>query len=80
MSEQWSPEAAEQAVLGVTRWYVEQIRKEQHTGTDPERLKTLKEGMAACAADLETLQDGGPTEATEIGARYAARAQELKGQ
>ncbi|MFJ6785300.1 hypothetical protein [Streptomyces yangpuensis] len=80
MSEQWSPPAAEQAVLAVTRWYAEQIRSEQRTGTDPERLKTLKEGLAACAADLEALQDGGPAEAAEIGARYAARAQELESQ
>ncbi|KIF04308.1 hypothetical protein PL81_19460 [Streptomyces sp. RSD-27] len=71
MSEQWSTEAAEQAV---------QIRKEQQAGTDPERLKALKEGLADCAADLETLQDGGQTEAAEIGALYAALAQELDGQ
>ncbi|MGW1520811.1 hypothetical protein [Streptomyces sp. NPDC002287] len=80
MSEQWSTEAAEQAVHGVTRWYVEQIRKEQQAGTDPEQLKALKEGLAGCAADLETLQEGGPAEAAEIGARYAALAQELEGQ
>lgn len=42
-------------------------------------LQALKEGLAACAADLETLQEGGE-EAAEIGARYAALAQELEGQ
>ncbi|MFD8789456.1 hypothetical protein [Streptomyces vinaceus] len=80
MSEQWSTEAAEQAVHSVTSWYVEQIRKEQRAGTDAERLKALKESLAGCAADLETLQDGGQTEAAEIGSRYAALAQELEGQ
>lgn len=43
-------------------------------------LQALKEGLAVCAADLETLQDGGSAEAAEIGARYAALAQELEGQ
>ncbi|MFJ3637543.1 hypothetical protein [Streptomyces sp. NPDC090112] len=66
--------------MAVTRWYAEQIRNEQRSGTDPERLKSLKDGLAACATDLEALQDGGPVEAAEIGARYAARAQELEGQ
>ncbi|MGW7441274.1 hypothetical protein [Streptomyces sp. NPDC054849] len=80
MPEQWSPQAAEEAVLAVTRWYAEQIRKEQQSGADPERLKTLKDGMAVCVADLEALRDGGPEEAAEIGARYAVRAQELEGQ
>ncbi|MGW8780222.1 hypothetical protein ACWGNM_19490 [Streptomyces sp. NPDC055796] len=64
----------------MTRWYAEQIRKEQQSGASPERLKTLKDGMAVCAADLEALRDGGPEEAAEIGARYAVRAQELEGQ
>ncbi|MFD9100257.1 hypothetical protein ACFVZN_04190 [Streptomyces virginiae] len=80
MSEQWSTEAAEQAVHDVTSWYTEQIRKRQSSGEGPEVLQALKEGLAVCAADLETLQDGGPTEAAEIGARYAALAQELEGQ
>ncbi|MFE0580202.1 hypothetical protein [Streptomyces sp. NPDC058874] len=79
MSEQWSAEAAERAVLAVTRWYTEQIRKRQRSGEGPEVLQALKEGLAVCAADLETLQDGGGKEAAEIGARYAALAQELEG-
>ncbi|RPK23519.1 hypothetical protein EES37_37830 [Streptomyces sp. ADI91-18] len=79
MSEQWSTEAAEQAVQHVTSWYTEQIRKRQRSGEGPEVLQALKEGLAACAADLETLQEGGE-EAAEIGARYAALAQELEGQ
>ncbi|WP_326680901.1 hypothetical protein [Streptomyces sp. NBC_01237] len=78
MSEQWSPQAAEEAVLAVTRWYAEQIRKRQRSGEGPEVLQVLKEGLAVCAADLETLQEGGE-EAAEVGARYAALAQELEG-
>ncbi|MGW7313145.1 hypothetical protein [Streptomyces sp. NPDC054865] len=78
MSEQWSPEAAEQAVHDVISWYTEQIRKRQRSGEGPEVLQALKEGLAVCAADLETLQEGGE-EASAIGARYAALAQELEG-
>ncbi|MFE3581399.1 hypothetical protein [Streptomyces vinaceus] len=82
MSEHVSPEAAERFVQQVTLWYSEQIMKEQRAagGADPERLKTLKDGLAACAADLETLENAGPEEVDGIAARYAALAQELEGQ
>ncbi|WP_327372290.1 hypothetical protein [Streptomyces sp. NBC_01217] len=81
MSEHVSPEAAEQLVKKVGLWYSEQIMKEQRAaGPAPERLKTLQEGLAACAVDLETLLDASPEEVAEIAARYAARSQELGGQ
>ncbi|MEU9418355.1 hypothetical protein [Streptomyces sp. NPDC048272] len=80
MSENVSPEAAEHLVQDVSNRYVEQIMKEQRASApDPERLKDLKEGLAACAVDLETLLDAGPEEVAEIAARYAALAQELEG-
>ncbi|MEU3907248.1 hypothetical protein AB0F20_26085 [Streptomyces goshikiensis] len=82
MSEHVTPEAAEQLVKKVGLWYSEQIMKEQRAAdaSDPERLKTLQEGLAACGADLETLLDADSKEVAEIAARYAARAQELGGQ
>ncbi|MFI5753074.1 hypothetical protein ACIBBE_46420 [Streptomyces sp. NPDC051644] len=81
MSEHVHPEAAKQLVQNVSTWYMAEIRKERGSaGPDSERLKTLKEELAACAADLLALQDAGPEEAAEIAARYAARSQELGGQ
>ncbi|MFE4540263.1 hypothetical protein ACFRKB_35220 [Streptomyces scopuliridis] len=81
MSENVSPEAAEQLVQDVSNWYAEQIMKEQRApGPASERLKTLREELAMCAADLQALQDAGPEEVAEIAARYAARSQELGGQ
>lgn len=79
MSEHVSLEAAEQFVQDVSRWYAEQIMQEQRSGPDPERIRTLKEGLAACAADLEALEDSGSEEVAQIAARYAARAAELNG-
>ncbi|MEW1725070.1 hypothetical protein [Streptomyces sp. NPDC093109] len=81
MSESVSAEAAEQLVQDVSNWYAEQIMKEQRAPEAvPERLKTLKEELAVCAADLRALQDAGPEEVDAIAARYAARSQELGGQ
>ncbi|WP_331735851.1 hypothetical protein [Streptomyces sp. NBC_00057] len=77
MSEHVSPEAAKQLVQDVSNWYAEQIMKERDSaGPESERLKTLKEELAACAADLLALQeDASPDEVAEIAARYAARSQ-----
>ncbi|WP_432040424.1 hypothetical protein [Streptomyces cucumeris] len=80
MSEHVTPEAAEQLVQDVSAWYAEQIMKERRAPEpDTELLTTLKEQLAACAADREALQDAGPQEVAEIAARYAARASELDG-
>ncbi|MCF3143799.1 hypothetical protein [Streptomyces platensis] len=80
MSEHVTPEAAEQLVDDVSTLYAEQIVTERRAAVpDPERLKILKEQLAACAADREALQDAGPQEVAEIAARYAARARELGG-
>ncbi|MGI5262447.1 hypothetical protein [Streptomyces angustmyceticus] len=80
MSEHVTPEAAEKLVDDVSTLYVEQIVTERRAAVpDQERLKALKEQLAACAADREALQDAGPKEVAEIAARYAARARELGG-
>ncbi|WP_370424202.1 hypothetical protein AB8O64_36185 (plasmid) [Streptomyces sp. QH1-20] len=43
---------------------------EQRTGAaDPERLRVLKEGLAACAADQLALKDTAPREGARAGAR-----------
>jgi hypothetical protein len=80
LSEHVTPEAAEQLVQDVSSWYAEQIMKEQRAiEPDQERLQTLKGQLAACAADLEALQEAGSEEVAEIAARYAAVARELDG-
>ncbi|WP_052499815.1 hypothetical protein [Streptomyces vietnamensis] len=79
MSEPITPEEVEQQVLEINAWYAEQLMAERRAGTpDPERLKALKEGLAACAADRQALQDADEEEVAEIAARYAARAKELR--
>ncbi|NUK23493.1 hypothetical protein [Streptomyces lunaelactis] len=81
MSEPATPEEVEQQVQEVNAWYAEQILEERRAGSpDPERLKTLKEGLAACAADRQALQDADEDVVAEIAARYAARLKELGGQ
>ncbi|WP_202528392.1 hypothetical protein [Streptomyces sp. SID5770] len=81
MSEPITPEEAERQVLEVNAWYAEQLMTERRAVTpDPERMKVLKEGLAACAADRQALQDASQEEIAEIAARYAARARELKEQ
>ncbi|MGW2748090.1 hypothetical protein [Streptomyces sp. NPDC001450] len=80
MSEHVTPEAVEQLVQEVSAWYAEQIIKERRAGADAERLQTLKDQLAACAADQQTLEDADEEEVAEIASRYAARAKELKGQ
>ncbi|WP_336054765.1 hypothetical protein [Streptomyces sp. CA2R101] len=81
MFEHVTPEAAEQLVDDVSTLYAEQIVIERRAAApDTERLKALKEQLAACAADREALQEAGPEEVAEIAARYAARARELGGQ
>ncbi|MGW8767841.1 hypothetical protein ACWGN5_35755 [Streptomyces sp. NPDC055815] len=79
MSEPITPEEVEQQVQEVNSWYAEQLMAERRAGTpDPERLKVLKEGLAACAADRQALQDADAEEVAEIAARYAARVKELR--
>ncbi|WP_406510990.1 hypothetical protein [Streptomyces sp. NBC_00212] len=81
MSKHLSPEEAEQLIEVVSTWYAGQIMKERRADRpDPERLKTLQDRLAACAADQKALNGAGPQEADEIAARYAARAKELDGQ
>ncbi|MET7563680.1 hypothetical protein ABZS95_26300 [Streptomyces sp. NPDC005479] len=81
MPEHVSPEAVEQLMLEVSTWYAEQIIKERRAGVpDADRLKTLKDELAACAADQQSLQDADEKEVAEIASRYAARVKELKGQ
>lgn len=81
MSEPATPEEVEQQVQEVSAWCAEQLIEERRAGSpDPERLKTLKEELAACAADRQALQDADEEVVTEIAARYAARVKELKGQ
>ncbi len=76
-----SPETVVQLVREVKRWYTEELIKERRAAApDPARLETLKEGLAACAADQEALQDDDEEQVAEIAARYAALSQELKGQ
>ncbi|WP_314223580.1 hypothetical protein [Streptomyces zaehneri] len=76
-----TPEAVEQLVQEVSAWYAEQIIKERRAGApDASRLKTLKEELAACAADQQALQDADEEEVAEIASRYAARVKELEGQ
>ncbi|GAA2418323.1 hypothetical protein ACFPFX_04985 [Streptomyces mauvecolor] len=81
MSEHLSREDTEQLIQVVNTWYAGQIMKERRADRpDPERLKALQDGLAACAADRKALNSAGPQEADEIAARYAARAKELDGQ
>lgn len=81
MSEPVTPEAVEQLVQEVSTWYSEQLVKERRAGSaDAERLKLLRDQLAACAADQQALQDADENEVAEIAARYAARMKELKGQ
>ena len=81
MPEHVSPEAVEQLVQEVSTWYAEQIITERRESVpDADRLNTLKEELAACAADQQALQDADDEEVAEIAARYAARVRELKGQ
>ncbi|MFE7951478.1 hypothetical protein [Streptomyces sp. NPDC057426] len=78
MSEPITPEEVEQQVQEVNTWYAEQLMAERRASTpDPERLKLLKEGLAACAADRQALQDADEEEVAEIAARYAALVKEL---
>ncbi len=81
MPDHVTPEAVEQLVQEVSAWYAEQIIKERRAGApDASRLKTLKEELAACAADQQALQDADEEEVAEIASRYAARVKELEGQ
>ncbi|MER0443175.1 hypothetical protein ABR738_01045 [Streptomyces sp. Edi4] len=81
MSEHVNPEAVEHLAQDVINLYTEQLMKERRAPVpDPERMERLKAELAACAADQQALEDAGPAEVDEIAARYAARAQELKGQ
>ncbi|MGP3691076.1 hypothetical protein ACTVZO_41495 [Streptomyces sp. IBSNAI002] len=81
MSENVSPQAVEQLVQDVSNSYAEEIRKERDSaGPNSERLKTLKEELAVCGADLLALEYASADEVAEIAARYAARSQELGGQ
>lgn len=78
MSEHLSLEDAEQLIQVVSTWYAAQLMRERRASPpDPERLTTLQDALAACAADRKALQDAGPRERDEIVARYAARAREL---
>ena len=81
MPEAVSPEAVEQLVQEVSTWCAEQIIRERRAGVpDAGRLESLKEELAACAADQQALQDADAMEIAEIASRYAARVRELKGQ
>lgn len=81
MSEPVTPEAVEQLVQEVSSWYSEQLIMERRAGSpDAERLKLLRDGLAACAADQHALQDADANEVAEIAARYAARMKKFKGQ
>ncbi|WP_432145966.1 hypothetical protein [Streptomyces sp. bgisy084] len=67
MSEHVTPEAAEQLVQDVSSLYAEQIIIERRAAApDQERLKALKEQLAACAADREALQDAGPKKSSHL--------------
>ncbi|MCX4462386.1 hypothetical protein OOK58_58940 [Streptomyces sp. NBC_01728] len=80
MSEAVTPEAVEQLVQEVSSWYAEQLIMERRAGSpNAERLKLLRDGLAACAADQQALQDADENEVAEIAARYAARMKQLKG-
>ncbi|MFD0287640.1 hypothetical protein [Streptomyces lutosisoli] len=71
----------EQQVQEVSAWYSEQIFQERRSGTpDAERLKVLRDRLAACIADQEALQDANEEQVAELAARYAARLKELGGQ
>ncbi|MFE2693733.1 hypothetical protein [Streptomyces mirabilis] len=81
MSEPVTPEAVEQLVQEVSAWYSAQLIQERRAGSPyPERLKLLRDGLAACAADQQALHDADENEVAEIAARYAARMKELRGQ
>jgi hypothetical protein len=81
LSEHVSPETVVQLVREVRRWYAEELITERRAAEpDSARLETLKEGLAACAADQEALQDADEEQVAEIAARYAALSQELRGQ
>lgn len=80
MSEHLSLDFVKQLVEDVSNGYAEQIMKERAAGACSERVKALKERWAACATDLQTLEDADADEVAEIAARYAARSQELGGQ
>jgi uncharacterized protein len=78
LSEPVTPEEVERQVQEVNTWYAEQLMAERRADApDPERLKVLKEGLVACAADHQALQDADEKEVAEIAARYAARLKEL---
>lgn len=71
----------EQQVQEVSTWYSEQILEERRAGAlNSERLHQLREGLAACLADREALQDADEEQLADIAARYAARLKELGGQ
>ncbi|MFI6658190.1 hypothetical protein ACIBL8_22005 [Streptomyces sp. NPDC050523] len=73
--------AVEQQVQEVSAWYSEQILLERRSGTpDAERVKALRDGLAACIADREALQDADEQQLADLSARYAARLKELEGQ
>ena len=81
MSEPVTPEAVEQLVQEVSSWYAEQLILERRASSpNAERLKLLRDGLAACAADQQSLQDADENKVAEIAARYAARMKELRGQ
>ncbi|MFB8441215.1 hypothetical protein ACFC7A_19435 [Streptomyces niveus] len=76
-----SHETVVELVREVKRWYAEELIKERRAAApDTARLETLKEGLAACAADQEALRDADEEQVAGIEARYAARMKELKGQ
>ena len=79
MPDHVSPEAVEQLVQEVSTWYAEQIIQQRRAEVpDADRLKTLQDQLAACAADQQALQDAAEEEVAEIASRYAARLKELK--
>ncbi|MGW2081170.1 hypothetical protein ACWCOW_30255 [Streptomyces sp. NPDC001939] len=80
MSEPVTPEAVEQLVLEISSWYSEQFILERRAGSlTAERLKLLRDELAACAADRQALQHSEADQVAEIADRYAPRIKELKG-
>jgi hypothetical protein len=81
LSEPVPLEEVEQLVQEVSSWYSEQLILDRRAGSpDTERLKLLRDGLAACAADQQALQDADEHQVAEIADRYAARVKDLKGQ
>lgn len=81
LSEHVSTETVVRLVREVSTRYAEELLKERRAaGPDPARLQMLQERLVECAADEEALQDADQEQVAAIEARYAALAQELKGQ